>query len=766
MIKKISTPIKNLFSRIAASGDSLMYTMIAIFVVIGPVFFIPIPGFAIGISKGFLGMFLGIIILLISGITILKKGAITIPKSPIFWVLGGIWISSFIGALFAPSINMSLMGYGFGTTTWLFITIFSTCVVVAYKVLKDYRRIGFLYGGMIISFILLFLFQVVRFIGGPAVMSLGILGNTTSSLIGSWGDLGMFFGMILLFSVLTLQLAGLTRIFKWGIALIATISTIALAFMNISIIWIILGIIALLTILYLFAFAYWDTSSKTYKKESRVPWYVLFLFIISVISIFFGPVLNNFAGKHQNITWNDVRPSFKSSVQVMGKTLRHNFATGYGPNTFSLGWSLAKPIALSGNSLADTDFNQGYSYGITQIVMNGLIGAFLWIGFFLLLAYLIIRRMSKGFETSLERYFVVSLSVLVLYLSVMTWVYIPGTFLLLFLAILIGAFIATSVSVRELSFSFIKDPRASFFGIFGITLALVVILFGGYIEIRKAASFAHYAKAGTKVTKGDFSGGVMELTTAINLANHDLYHYQMAQIALGDASKAAASTETLGKDGATKQSEQSLGIALGHAKAATDQNPSNYKNWSLVGDVYRAAVSLGVTEAADLAKKAYAEADKRNPNDTTSILALANLALVSKDISGALGYIKQSIDRYPTKQAYGLKTQIQIGQQNWTGALESLKQLVSFGSSDPLVYVYLGVAYEKTGDMDNAEKIYTMIRKQFTDGDTVITKVKEGLRTEAPAVTPQDVSLQKTEPATVVPVKSVPKTPVAPKVKK
>jgi hypothetical protein len=337
MIKKVFTSLKNVFSRIATSSDSLVYTMIAVFVILGPIFFIPVRAFAVGISKGFFGMFLGLLVLFIGGITILKKGLITIPKNPLFWILGGIIISSLIGSLFAPSVNMSLIGYGFETTTALFTVAFGACIFAAYKVLKDYRRIGLLYGGMVLAFSLLFLFQLVRFIGGPSLLSLGVLGGNTATLIGSWGDLGMFFGMILLFSILTLELAGLTRIFKWAIVVVASISTIALAFMSISIVWMVLGFVALLVMLYLFAFAYWDTSSKTYKKENRVPWYVLTLFVISVAGIFFSPALNGLASKHQNITYNDIRPSFKSSLQVMGKSLVHNFATGYGPNTFSLG---------------------------------------------------------------------------------------------------------------------------------------------------------------------------------------------------------------------------------------------------------------------------------------------------------------------------------------------------------------------------------------------------------------------------------------------
>lgn len=767
MIKKIFAPIKRLLSRVAASGDALAYAMIAAFVFAGPLFFVPVRGYAVGVGKGFLAMFLGLILLLIGGVVALKKGVLTVPRSPFFAILGGIWIVALVGSVLSPSAGMSIAGYGFETTTWLFLTVFAACIAAAYQVLREYRRVGVLFGLLFASFAVIFVFHLVRFIGGPSIATLGVLGGNTSTLIGSWGDLGMFFGMVLLLSTLTLELAGLARVFKWGVAGIAAASGIALAFMNIGIVWIVLGSVSLLVTLYLFAFAYWDTSSKSYKKENRVPWYVLGLFVFSIICLFFGPSLGSLASRHQNISWNDVRPSFTSSVQVAGKNLVHNFATGYGPNTFSLGWSLAKPVALSGGTLSGADFSQGYSYGMTQVATGGVLGAMLWIAFFLTLGYLVVRRMGKGFESSLDRYFAVSIAVLVIYLSAMSWVYVPGTYLLIILALLIGAFVSVSKTTKESSFSFIKDPRASFFGILGLTAILVVILFAGYVEARKASSFSHYAKANSLVAKSDLPGAVGELTAAIRLASHDIYHYQMAQLALGDAARAASSVASAGKDAATKQAEQSLGIALGHAKAATDQNPMNYRNWSLTGDVYRAAVSLGVSEALDLAKKAYAEADLRNPNDSTSLLAQANLSLASKDASGALGFVKQSIDRYPTAAAYGTRAQIQIGQQDWSGTLDSLKRLISLGSSDPLAYIYLGVAYEKTGDAENAAKVYDMIRKRFTDGDEAISKVKAGLEAgSAPAAISQDAPAVPAAAAAPVPQKAAPKTPVAPKAKK
>jgi hypothetical protein len=169
-------------------------------------------------------------------------------------------------------------------------------------------------------FVIFALTHLIRYIVGPAFANLGVLGGSTATLIGSWGDLGIFFGFIALFCVVTLELAGLKKVVKWLVAIIGIIAIIFLMAMNIGIIWTVLGFVTLLLSLYLFSFAYWDTESHSYKKTERVPWYVMGLFVISAVSIFFGGFFNNLASRHQNITWNDVRPSWSMTVRVAEKS--------------------------------------------------------------------------------------------------------------------------------------------------------------------------------------------------------------------------------------------------------------------------------------------------------------------------------------------------------------------------------------------------------------------------------------------------------------
>lgn len=71
--------------------------------------------------------------------------------------------------------------------------------------------------------------------------------------------------------------------------------------------------------------------------------------------------------------------------------------------------------------------------------------------------------------------------------------------------------------------------------------------------------------------------------------------------------------------------------------------------------------------------------------------------------------------------------------------------------SNAQLYVYLGVAYEKAGDMTNANQIYDLIKARFQDGAQAIDQIKKSF----------SINPTVTDPESVVPEKSV-----APKPKK
>ncbi len=750
MIQRIILTFKNFANMITKSSNVLSYAIIVSIVVLTPLFFFPVHAMNIIIGKGFFVTLLAILGLLVAGVTVLKRGSVTFSRHPLFLILAGLSLVALIGAFLSPRFSMAFWGYGFETTTWLFITVFGLIVLLAYKTVKSYDRVRILYGGLLIVFGMLALLHIIRFVAGPAAINLMVLGSATATLVGAWTDLGMFTGVVLIISTITLQLAGLTRITKWFVMTTAVVSSIFLLFMNISTIWVVLGLVSLMLVLYLFAFAYWDPVSKTYKKEKRLPWYIIVLFVLSLIGIFFGGYLNTFASRYQNIVWNDVRPSFITTVSVAQKALIHNPVTGYGPNSFSLGWSLTKPAVISGSEFASIDFTSGFSYVTSQIAMNGLLGAIVWIMFFIVLLYTLLKRIGEGFERATDRYFAVSLAALIFTIGLLAWLAVPGTLLLVLLAVCIGAFFAIFIPRQEITLSFVKDPRTSFFGILSIAVLLVGSFIGGYIIVRKLIAFIHDTRGVVHMSRNEVAAAAEDIGLAIAVAPQDIFHAQLSQLAMGDAAYLVSNVTDTNKQTSARQAQQILGIALGHAKASTQLNPMNYKNWVLLGNVYQAALGIGVVDAKEHAIQAYNEALKRSPTDALLHLNFANLALVDKDINTALKSIQDSLDIHPTRDAYLLRAQIQINQEQWSDVVTSIKQAVVLDQNNAILYAYLAAAYEKVGDMENASQIYDLIRKRFKDNDDIISKIKNTFS--------QNQTITQPQPSTALP----PTTQIAP----
>ena len=361
------------------------------------------------------------------------------------------------------------------------------------------------------------------------------------------------------------------------------------------------------------------------------------------------------------------------------------------------------------------------------------------------------------------------------------------------LAILIGSLLgirSENGDDKEAVKSFMADPRASFFGILGVTILIVAIIFAGYLETRKVIGAVHAVHGSNFESAGNLDSAINEFSLAAAYAPHDVYYRELSALTITKVSQIAATITTANKDAVTKQAESVLGSALGEAQAAVSANPGDYQNYIAVGNVYRTLVSLGVTDANAQAQAAYAQAQKRDPHDPAIYLAYAQLALAGGDTDGANAQIAKSINYYPTSAAYILRAQIQVSSQDYTDAITSMtaalqldpynattayqlgllfyrqgdyahaisafKQAVYDNRQFGLAYGYLGVSYEKSGDQTDANLIYAYMRKQSDQADSLITQIKSAGSAGA-------------APSTVAPTTSISapaKKPVAPAAKK
>lgn len=767
MFKAISHHAKNLRGRLGMSRESFGMILLVLAAFIGPLFFIPVAGMSVVASKGYFFAFIGILFLLMFAITSLKDGSVSLPGHWLFRVLGIAIVVEFVGALLSPAIRMSLVGYGFESSTWLFLVVFCAFCLGAYRLVRSYDRAGAIIGGVMAGGIILMLWQVIRYIAGPTFLGFGVLGTSVSSAIGSWSDLGLMFGAIALVSVVTLELGGLRSGVKWIISAIGGLASLLLLFMNNQTVWIIVGFMALAVSLYVFTLAYWDSETKSYRKSHRAPWFGIALVIVSMLGIFFGSSLNSIASSHQSLVSADVRLSNSATARALVQSIVHNPATGYGPNMFSAAWNMAKPPSVSATQFAGASFGYGSGYLPTMLATHGVLGIAVWIAIIGMILSIVVRAAMSGYDSSIERYLSILLASVALYLAIATWFAIPGSFFIILLAIVLGSLLG----LREMrapapagEWSFIKDPRASFFGILVTTAAILAILFVGYVETRNVIGSVYAARGIQAESRGNLGVSIERFGLASAYAGADAYYRELSALVMSQISQVASAANS-NKEAAAAQANAIFGNALGAASAAVSANRSDYQNWMALGNAYQTMAGYGVADAVSKAKDAYAQAAKRNPHDPVTKLALANLALATKDADGALGLIKDSIDYYPTSSAYILRAQIEASQNKPDDAAASLKaalaldpynaqlayqlgllsyrngnygdavsafgRTVSVAPSFYPAYAYLGVSYDKAGDSAHANQVYDHLRQIYAKADDLISQVKNGSQVQA-----------------------------------
>jgi tetratricopeptide (TPR) repeat protein len=144
---------------------------------------------------------------------------------------------------------------------------------------------------------------------------------------------------------------------------------------------------------------------------------------------------------------------------------------------------------------------------------------------------------------------------------------------------------------------------------------------------------------------------------------------------------------------------------------------------------------------------AYTKARELSPNDTTLQLPFAYLATVIGDSEGALKIVEDSIKEFPTTDAYLWMYQkdaaakdyaaaekdlinilnidnynatvlselgmLYFVQDKFSNAIPVFIQSLAVNRSQPIIFAYLGVSYEKIGKTDEATKIFDFLKKQL-----------------------------------------------------
>jgi hypothetical protein len=293
--------------------DRISFWALFLVVVLLPIFFLPFTQIPIETSKGLL-LVMGLVISIIFWIAArFSDGRISLPKSWLLLSGLGITLVFFVSALFSSSVKASLFGTMLDTGTFYFMLGAFLLMFVSSIILKDIKKAKTVFWGVIISSVVLFVFQAVHMFM-PNFLSLGVLVSNTDNILGSWNALGIFSGFVVVMALFVIEFFSVSKLMKWLLGALILLSILLSVVVNFPLIWELLGIFALIIFVYKISFTF---SKKQEGEEGKH--FPAFSFAVVMISLLFfmsGQYIGGFLPNALGLSNIEVRPSFSATMST------------------------------------------------------------------------------------------------------------------------------------------------------------------------------------------------------------------------------------------------------------------------------------------------------------------------------------------------------------------------------------------------------------------------------------------------------------------
>jgi tetratricopeptide (TPR) repeat protein len=682
-------------------------------------FFIPFTPVTLEASKGFLlsiGATLSLFFWLISR---LGDGKFVVPKDKLILFAAAIPLVFLIASFFSSSLYISLFGSGFeigtfGSMLVLFIVFFLSSIYF-----QSTKRLWYFIGSMFIGGLVLVIFELLNvFIGFGNLLPKFFQGISSGNLVGSWNSFALVLGVLVLLSMFTIELLKTKKlIFKIAQYVLLVLGLLFLIIVNVPLVWLLVGIFSVIMFVYSISMQHAVTQEESHKK--KFPFTSLIVIFVSLMFLIGSNLVGNFVSKYVNLNNPDIRPSIVTTSQIAWKSIKHNPLFGTGPNTFVIDWALWQPKEIAQTVFWNVDFTNGFSLLATFAVTTGILGLLSFLLFLIIYITRSIQSLRIAFQNTSVNYFIMT----TLMISVYSWItiifYNPNIVMLMLAfassGILIGILVfKQAVPVKE--FSFLTDPRNSFFSILILLVMMVAAISLTYVYVEKFTSIMYFSKSlNANATTESLANAEKMLLKAITLDKNEVYYRNLSQIYISRINMLVNDKE-ISEDTLKSELQQLINLAQESAGGAVNQNPKQYLNYMNLGDVYSALVPLQVTNSYESAIAAYNRATELSPNNPSIPLAKAALEFINKNNAEARKLIKQALDMKANYiDAIFLLVQIETNEGNLSEAIKQAEYAGTMAPYDATVFFRLGLlrynnedykgavsAFEKAVILDNS----------------------------------------------------------------
>ncbi len=664
-----------------------------------PLFFLPSTSAPIGYTKIFfatIGLFSAVVFFAFS---VLRHGTVRMRLELPTMCMWLAFVVATISAFFSGDFADSFWGTEVGVHSAVFVGILALAMTVWTSIAVDKKTVIRLYLLLALNALLLACFHIIRMIFGNDVLTMGVFGgNDVLSPFNEWNSLGLFFGLIVILSLIALEQLALGRVGKLLFAGVVILSLVMLAIINFSAIFIVLGLVSLTMLIYSLTKGKFRGAQVAVSSPSfpALPITIsMATLLVSILFVVGGSALGGAVSRVTGVSYIEVRPSFEATVDIARQVYTDHALLGSGPNRFMDAWRLYHNPAINTTIFWNTTFQSGYGFIPTIFVTHGVLGGIAWLLFLGSLLYVGVRTFWQNIHADITWYFIaLSSYVASIYLWGMSFVYVPGPVLLLLAAVCTGIFFAARQvimpeSIRTLSL--FTNQRIAFSTV-GVTVLLVVASVGSvYFMGRHYAATYSFVAGATDLNRGvQTPEAVARIVRAFTLSQDDLFARRIALYEQQEVVKVLQAN--VGGPEAQTAFETALARGIEASKTALTLDGTDPDNWDTLGRMYATVVPINMENAYQLAKESFEKAVSLDPQNPSRFVVLAELELLQKNNVAARDYINRAIAlKSNYTEAMYVLAQIEIAEGNVGAAIDSTRAAAVLDANNPVRFFQLGV---------------------------------------------------------------------------
>jgi tetratricopeptide (TPR) repeat protein len=675
-----------------------------------PILFLPLPFIAVGYTK-YLILILGVALAVIFYfLASLREGRLDVNLQWGIVALWGVSAVTFAAAAFSGDFYDSVFSDGLSGSSAIFVAALAF-IVSAMGILSSSKQSTFrLFTLMALSALLLALFQIVKVMLGEGAISLTQLSSGTSSLLGDWNSLAIFFGLVILLSLVALEQLPLSKASKLTLVALSVVSLLILMLVNFKVVWTILLAVSFMILLYgLVRHRFTNPQLQMIDESADSIYSIVVSLAVLIISLGFvlsGSLFGSYVANLTGINFVEVRPSTTATIDIARNVLKEDPLLGIGPNRFTDGWRLYKNPAINETVFWGTNFDVGSSYFLTNLIQTGIIGALAWLVFFITLIMAAAKILLRTLRVDTFWYFTgVASIVAVVYLWGITLFYVPHPVILLFTAIFTGIFFAAYqvlVPGPTYSISIEKNRNFGFVLIAVVVLALTASCGGVYLVAKQFVANQQFNQSISSIKPGDTIDALeQKIASSYLLTNNDLFVRQIAAYQLYQINSLIRLTEPTEMERGAFETSVSKGIQA--VNLATSLDATEPLNWQVSGQIHSALLFAGVKEAYEISKTAFNKAVELDPINPVLPLLLAELEVRNGNLTEARALAEKAVALRPQyTEAIYLLVQIDALEGKVAEAIAKTQNLIQLEPQNPARWYQLGILYATNKQLKEA----------------------------------------------------------------